>query len=352
MLSSSLIKLLSLLPAELSHNLALHGLKWTDKLSLLDLLQTAKQTDKKYAYPVELLAMKFPNPIGLAAGLDKNGDYIDSLAKLGFGFMEIGTLTPRPQPGNPQPRLFRLRADQAIINRMGFNNRGIDYAVQQIRKSKFIKQGGILGVNIGKNRDTPVEQAWEDYVYCLNQAYPYASYITVNLSSPNTPGLRDLQFGSILKQLLEKLKERQAYLAQQHGFYRPLCIKLSPDLTNEQLTYISQQLLVYAIDAVIATNTTVQRPCCLDSGADLAKQDGGLSGKPLGILSTNITRQLNHCLDGRIPIIGVGGVMTGEDAVDKIKAGANLVQLYTGLVYYGFQLIEDSVEAVRTYQNL
>ena len=333
---------MSWLPPEVAHQCSLSALHLAARMSCIPSAKIATT-------PVEIMGLSFPNAVGLAAGLDKNGDYIDALAQLGFGFIEIGTITPKPQPGNPRPRLFRLPRDQAIVNRMGFNNQGMDYAVARIKASKFVRAGGILGVNIGKNRDTPIEEAWDDYLVCLDQAYPYASYIVVNVSSPNTPGLRTLQSGAMFSHLLEQLKTRQVQLQQQHGVYRPICIKIAPDLLHDELMFISRKLLEYDIDAVIATNTTAERPCCLQH-AKQAQQQGGLSGKPLGRLSTNIIRQLQHQLAGKIPIIGVGGIMSDADAIEKIKAGARMVQLYTGLVYHGPTLVADCIRAVDNRQ--
>ena len=346
-LFSAALKAMSCFPPEVAHSLSLSAINLADRLSCVPAPGVAV---KKNAVPVHIWGLTFPNAVGLAAGLDKNGDYMDALAKLGFGFIEIGTLTPKPQSGNPKPRLFRLTEDQAIINRMGFNNKGIDYAVDRIKKSRFVRAGGILGVNIGKNRDTPLKDAGDDYLVCLDKIYPYASYITINLSSPNTPGLRDLQFGSVFCTLLDQLKTRQAQLQQRHKVYRPICIKIAPDMLHDELTFICQKLLVYAIDGVIATNTTAERPCCLQPSA-LAQQAGGLSGKPLQKLSTNIIRQLHHQLADKIPIIGVGGIMSGAHAVAKLKSGARLVQLYTGLVYQGPALISACIQAIQHHHQ-
>jgi dihydroorotate dehydrogenase len=291
------------------------------------------------------MGIDFPNPVGLAAGLDKNGDYIDALAALGFGFIEIGTITPRPQAGNPQPRLFRIPEAHAIINRMGFNNLGVDHLVSQVQKAKF---KGVLGINIGKNFDTPVENAADDYVHCLEKVYDYASYVAVNISSPNTQGLRSLQTGSAFADLLQQLKQTQARLAEQYGHYVPLAVKIAPDLQDEDIEYIAEQLVQHQIDGVIATNTTITRTGI--EGLDLAAETGGLSGKPLKALSSYTLSRLAQALAGRIPIIGVGGISEGSDAAEKIMAGASLVQVYTGFIYQGAQLIEDAAAAIKALE--
>ena len=287
------------------------------------------------------MGLDFPNPVGLAAGLDKNADHIEALAALGFGFIEVGTLTPRPQPGNPKPRLFRLEPEQAIINRMGFNNKGIDHALASIAKSKY---KGILGVNIGKNFDTPVENAADDYLECMRKCYSVASYIVVNLSSPNTPGLRSLQFGEELKKLLALLKAEQALLAEKYNRIVPLAVKIAPDLTNEEIGLIADAFLEFEIDAVIATNTSLDRDAVSNSA--YRREAGGLSGAPIVKQSTYIIAQLSKALDGKIPIIGVGGITSGKDAADKIAAGASLVQVYSGFIYKGPKLIQDAIEAI------
>jgi dihydroorotate dehydrogenase len=289
------------------------------------------------------MGLDFPNPVGLAAGLDKNGAYIEALAKLGFGFIEVGTVTPRPQPGNPQPRLFRLPQAQAIINRMGFNNDGIDHLIENIKRSNF---HGILGVNIGKNFDTPVDKAVEDYLICFQKAYRYASYVTINISSPNTRNLRQLQNSPELERLLHLLKREQTKLSDQQGKYTPLVIKIAPDLESSQLEAIAQLLIKYQIDGVIATNTTISRQNL--EHLPLSNEIGGLSGAPLKPLSTKVIRKLYALLQGTIPIIGVGGILSAEDAKEKIEAGANLIQIYTGLIYHGSDLIRQSVEAICT----
>ncbi len=296
--------------------------------------------------PRQAFGLSFSNPVGLAAGLDKNADFIDEMAALGFGFIEVGTVTPRPQPGNPKPRLFRLPQSQAIINRMGFNNKGVDHLVGRIKKRRY---KGILGVNIGKNFDTPLERAHEDYQTCLRKVYPYADYIVINISSPNTPGLRDLQFADGLKTLLDAMKSGQKFLAELHSRRVPLLVKLAPDLDQEQIAGLADVLLQYEMDGVVATNTTISRDAV--AGQSHADEKGGLSGAPLTDKSTAIIRQLAEKLQGKLPIIGVGGIMRGTDAVDKVKAGATLVQLYTGLIYRGPELVGEVADALRGIEH-
>jgi dihydroorotate dehydrogenase len=333
---SVLRQLLFCLPTETSHHLALGSLKWAEKLKLSGLL--AKDQSRA---PVTVMGLEFPNPVGMAAGLDKNAEYIDALAALGFGFVEVGTVTPKPQPGNPQPRLFRLPEAGAIINRMGFNNHGVDYLVEQVKRSNY---RGILGINIGKNKDTPAEKAVDDYLICMRKVYDLASYITVNLSSPNTPGLRDLQFGEPLEQLLAQLKTEQKILAEKTGRYVPLTVKIAPDMAYDDIQQVADALVRNGIDGVIATNTTIAR----DAVKHLAhgEETGGLSGAPLTQASTQVIQVLAKALDGKLPIIGVGGIMNGQDAADKIKAGASLVQVYSGFIYKGPGLVADAVRCI------
>lgn len=291
--------------------------------------------------PRRIMGLDFPNPVGLAAGLDKNGECIRAWEALGFGFIEIGTVTPRPQLGNSRPRMFRLPPAQALINRFGFNNKGVDHLIEQVQRAKF---KGILGINIGKNADTPVASATDDYLIGLRKVYPWASYITVNISSPNTPGLRDLQYGAALDQLLLALKAEQRRLCDAHGRYVPLAIKIAPDLADADLSLVAQALLRYEMDAVIATNTTFSRAGV--EGLAHAEESGGLSGAPLQERSTAVIRQLASILAGEIPIIAVGGILSGADAAAKITAGASLVQIYTGFIYRGPDLIREAVLAL------
>ncbi|MDP2903636.1 MAG: quinone-dependent dihydroorotate dehydrogenase [Methylovulum sp.] len=291
--------------------------------------------------PVNVMGLTFKNPVGLAAGMDKNGDYIDALAAIGFGFIEIGTVTPRPQPGNPKPRLFRLPEHNAIINRMGFNNSGIDHLLHQVAHTRYT---GVLGINIGKNFDTPIANAADDYLIGLRKAYPHASYITINISSPNTQNLRQLQQGDEIKNLIALLKEEQLKLQQEHGRYVPLVIKIAPDLSDDEISHIARLLLEYAIDGVIATNTTVARDRI--AGHKLANEAGGLSGAPVKAKSTYIVRALAAELNGKIPIIAAGGILSAEDAQEKLAAGASLVQVYSGLIYRGPALVKDIVQGL------
>ena len=288
--------------------------------------------------PIRVMGLDFPNRVGLAAGLDKNGEAIDGLAKLGFGFLEIGTVTPRPQPGNPKPRLFRLPEQRAIINRMGFNNHGVAALLGNVRAAKY---QGILGINIGKNADTPIERAADDYLACLDQVYALASYVTVNISSPNTKNLRQLQGGDELDALLGALKARQAQLADKHGRYVPLALKIAPDLDAEQIAQIAAALRRHRIDAVIATNTTLGREGV--EASPHAKETGGLSGAPLFEKSTAVVAALAQALAGELPIIAAGGILDGEKARAKLAAGAALVQIYSGLIYRGPELVRECV---------
>ncbi len=292
--------------------------------------------------PRRIMGIDFPNPVGLAAGLDKNGECIKAWAALGFGFIEVGTVTPRPQPGNPKPRLFRLPAAQALINRMGFNNKGVDYLIEQVRQSGF---KGVLGINIGKNADTPVEHATDDYLIGLRKVYPWASYVAVNISSPNTLGLRDLQYGAALDHLLDALKTEQHRLTEQYGRYVPLAVKIAPDIADADVPTVAQALLRYEMDAVIAANTTFSR-AGVESLPD-GDQTGGLSGAPLRKRATVLVKQLREILGNTLPIIAVGGIMNGADAAARIAAGASLVQIYTGFIYRGPALIHEIIRALR-----
>ncbi len=297
----------------------------------------------KTGSPCRVMGLEFANPVGLAAGLDKDGEHIDALGRLGFGFIEVGTVTPRPQPGNPRPRLFRLPEAQALINRMGFNNQGIEPLVQRLRRSRYL---GVIGVNIGKHRDTPPERAHEDYLFCLERAYPHACYIAVNISSPNTPGLRDLQFGEPLGHLLGTLKQAQARLAERGGRYVPLAVKVAPDMADADIDRIAAVLMVHGIDGLIATNTTADRSGV--AGLNHAGEIGGLSGTPLTVRSTEVVARFARALDGALPIIAVGGILSGDDARAKLAAGASLVQLYTGLIYRGPALVREVIQALAT----
>lgn len=321
--------------AEKAHHLSLEGMDKVHKLGLSSLLAKSAPT-----VPVELMGMQLPNPVGLAAGLDKNGAYINALAALGFGFIEIGTITPKPQDGNPKPRLFRLPKEQAIINRMGFNNAGIDAMIRNIENSRF---KGILGVNIGKNAATPIENAANDYLICLEKAYTHASYITINISSPNTKNLRALQGEDELFKLLNTLKNKQSQLASQHGCYVPLAVKIAPDLDEDGIHAVAQVTLQTEIDGIIATNTTIDKSSL--GNHPLAQEAGGLSGLPDREPSNKVLKQLVQALDNKIPVVGVGGIVTGEDAAHKIQLGAKAVQIYSGMVYQGPQLITDSILA-------
>jgi dihydroorotate dehydrogenase len=299
---------------------------------------------KQPSFPVKVLNMTFPNPVGLAAGLDKNGAHIDALFALGFGFVEVGTVTPKPQPGNPKPRMFRLPEYNAIINRLGFNNEGVDALVRNVEKARR-KGDGILGINIGKNKDTPNDEAERDYIHCLEKVYPLADYVTINISSPNTAGLRELQEEQALRRLLGVLKDAQERLWTRHGRRVPMLVKVAPDLADEDIDVTARVLGELQVDGVIATNTTVSRIAVHQH--PLAKETGGLSGEPLMAKSTAVLRMLRTRLPEQIPLIGVGGVLTGADAVKKMAAGASLVQCYTGLIYRGPRLIGECVEAIR-----
>lgn len=324
------------LDPETAHTVTLKLLKFAQQTGLTSLI-AATNPDK----PVTVMGLNFKNRLGLAAGLDKNGDYIDGLAGLGFGFIEIGTVTPRPQPGNPKPRLFRLPEHQAIINRMGFNNLGVDHLVEQVQNCRY---QGVLGINIGKNFDTPIESATEDYLIGLRKSYPLASYITINISSPNTKNLRQLQQGDEIRKLLDALKQEQLVLEKQHGKYVPLVVKIAPDLTDAEITHIAELLLEFAIDGVIATNTTIERG--MIQSHPLANEAGGLSGAPVKQKSTYVVAKLAQVLNGKLPIIAAGGILTAGDAQEKLAAGASLVQIYSGLIYKGPQLIADILESL------
>lgn len=329
-------QLLFKLSPETSHDLSLDLIGAGGRMGLNGML--CKQPA---SLPVSVMGLNFANPVGLAAGLDKNGAAIDGFAQLGFGFVEIGTVTPRPQPGNPKPRLFRLPEATAIINRMGFNNLGVDHLLERVGASRY---KGVLGINIGKNFDTPVERAVDDYLICLDKVYTAASYITVNVSSPNTPGLRSLQFGDSLKQLLDALAERREQLAGTHGKRVPLAIKIAPDMSDEETALVAAALMESGMDAVIATNTTLGREGV--EALPYGGEAGGLSGAPVLEKSTHIVKVLAGELGGKLPIIAAGGITEGRHAAEKIAAGASLVQIYSGFIYKGPALIREAVDAI------
>ena len=289
--------------------------------------------------PIEVMGIIFPNCVGLAAGLDKDGEAIDAFHKMGFGHIEVGTVTPKPQPGNPKPRMFRVKEEEAIINRMGFNNKGVDNLVENL---KARRSNILVGVNIGKNKDTPLDEGKNDYLMCMEKVYPHAAYITVNISSPNTPGLRSLQYGELLNELLSELKVKQSVLTEDHGRYVPLALKIAPDLSEKEIDSIAVSLLENKFDAVIATNTTLDRQGI--RGLQHAEENGGLSGCPLFHSSTAVIAKLHSKLQKRIPIIGVGGINNAHDAQMKFEAGADLVQIYTGFIYQGPVLIKQIIE--------
>ncbi len=323
--------------AEKAHLIGLKMIKLVHTMGLSSLI-----FGKPVYAPVEVMGLTFPNRVGLAAGLDKNADFINGLSSVGFGFIEVGTITPRPQPGNPRPRLFRIPEAQAIINRMGFNNKGVEHLIEQVKQAD--RSNIILGINIGKNFDTPVESAVDDYKYCLQAVYLYADYITINISSPNTPGLRSLQFGDELKHLLETLKAEQTVLAEQTDRYVPLAVKIAPDMEDNDIKLIAELLLEKGIDAVIATNTTISRDAV--KGLPNAEEQGGLSGVPVYQQSTHVVKVLAEQLQGKLPIIAAGGIFSAQDAQEKIAAGAQLVQIYTGFIYRGHELIKECAEAL------
>ncbi len=321
--------ILFLMDAEKSHELSLRWLAWIANSPFAWLIKQPMVKD-----PIEVAGILFPNKVGLAAGLDKNATCIKAFSLMGFGHIEVGTVTPRPQPGNPKPRLFRLVKSQALINRFGFNNLGVNQLIENVKKANF---SGVLGINIGKNFDTPVEKANDDYIECLRQVYPYASYVTVNISSPNTENLRSLQFGEALESLLDAVKREQKRLAKKYQKQVPIFIKIAPDLNIEELSQVVSSFKKYQIDGVIATNTTFSRQG-VESEAQ-ANEKGGMSGLPLLKASNQLIRELHRLVDGDFPIIGVGGICSAEDAVSKQASGADLVQIYSGFIYQGPALI-------------
>jgi dihydroorotate dehydrogenase len=328
--------LLFALDPETAHSVAFAALDRAARLSIARHL-----APRLPASPVSIMGIAFPNRVGLAAGLDKNAEHLAGLATFGFGFLEAGTVTPRAQSGNPKPRMFRLPQSNALINRLGFNNDGVARFVANVTKARY---AGVLGINIGKNFDTPNERAADDYLACLRAVYPHAHYVTVNISSPNTKGLRDLQEDAALAALLATLKHEQILLAEQHGKYVPLAIKIAPDLTDEAIRAVARLLVEHQMDGVIATNTTIARDAVV--GQPHAAETGGLSGAPVRERSTAVVRILARALDGAVPIIGVGGILSGADAREKIEAGASLVQIYTGLIYRGPALVAECVRAL------
>jgi dihydroorotate dehydrogenase len=325
---------------ETAHELTLESLRLGHRLGVTRLLC------KAHSQPVRCMGLDFPNPVGVGAGLDKNGDYFEALGDLGFGFVEIGTVTPRPQPGNPRPRVFRLPRAQAMINRLGFNSKGVDHLVRRVQRHRF---KGVLGINIGKNFDTPIEDAVDDYLHCLVKVYPYADYVTINISSPNTPDLRDLQGKAELDRLLAAVAARRAELAERHGRCVPLAVKVAPDLEDAQIRAIAAVVAQHRMDAVIATNTTIGREGV--AGMQHANEAGGLSGAPLKARADRVLAVLRKALPPQIALIGVGGITRGQDAVDKLELGAELVQFYTGMVYRGPELVAECLQAIADHNG-
>ena len=328
------------LDPEQAHNLTLSNLDRAERWGLLERL-----INKPVADPRTICGITFANPVGLAAGLDKDGKHIDALATLGFGFLEIGTVTPRPQAGNPKPRMFRLSEAQGIINRMGFNNDGVDACVTRVRRSRFWQQGGVLGMNIGKNASTPIEDAASDYITAMEAVYEMASYITVNISSPNTQNLRALQGEEMLRSLLRSLDEARKRLSDRYGVRKPLFLKIAPDLKSSDIDLIADLSMEFGMDAIIATNTTIARDAV--QGMQHSEEAGGLSGAPVRAASTQVIKTLKARLGNTLPIIGVGGILSGADAKENIIAGASLVQIYSGLIYKGPDLVSECAKALR-----
>lgn len=323
-------------PPEKAHWLALEAARLVGGTGLLERLWPVPASE-----PVHVMGLSLPNPVGLAAGLDKEGRYMDALGALGFGFLEIGTVTPRPQAGNPRPRLFRLPDHDAIINRMGFNNPGLEVVAANIRASRY---SGILGVNVGRNKDTPAAQAVDDYLAGIERMWSLADYLTINVSSPNTPGLRDLQHGDALRSLLASVRDKQLALTDSRGHYVPIAVKVAPDMDEAAIGFMAAALREVGMDGVIATNTTVDHSAVLRD--PFGEETGGLSGRPLAEPSTQVIRQLRAELGAEFPIIGVGGIVSGAAAQAKIRAGASAVQLYSGLIYQGPQLVAECIEAI------
>jgi dihydroorotate dehydrogenase len=336
MMYSLLRKALFIADPETAHGLALEGLRLSHEIGATSLLCS------NISQPVTVMGLEFPNPVGMAAGMDKNGDYIDALGSVGFGFVEIGTTTPRPQSGNPKPRIFRIEEANAMINRLGFNNKGVDYLVEKAKKHRF---QGILGINIGKNFDTPNDRAADDYLVCLEKVYAHADYITINISSPNTKGLRDLQDTEQLDKLLAALNTRRLELADEHQQRVPLVVKVAPDLVDEDIAGIAESVVRNEFDGVIATNTTISRSAV--KGLPHADEPGGLSGTPLKDMANHVLAALRDALPKEVSLIGTGGITSGADAAEKIQLGADLVQFYTGFVYKGPDLVKDCLTAIR-----
>ncbi|MFT5210586.1 MAG: dihydroorotate dehydrogenase [Flavobacterium sp.] len=341
-------KLLFLLPTETSHHLSLQSIALMEQLNLSSLVANDPVID-----PLELMGIRFPNRVGLAAGLDKDAHCIDGMSALGFGFLEVGTVTPQAQQGNPKPRLFRLKSTNALINRMGFNNEGVDAMIKRIRRSNF---AGVLGINIGKNASTAIEDALGDYEYCLRKVYKFASYIVVNISSPNTQGLRSLQHGDELSKLLDGLKKEQTTLAIKHQKHTPLLVKIAPDMNDEEITTLTNKLLEFELDGIVVSNTTVSRSAVV--GEKHASEIGGLSGEPLKVQSDHVLSIVSALVssavssaDKKMAIIGVGGILKPEDALNKVKLGADLVQVYTGFIYKGPDLIHQSAQAIQAWRS-
>ena len=325
------------LPPETAHDVTLNALATGRHLHLI-------RPPKHAAQRVELLGLEFDNAVGLAAGLDKNGDYIDALAALGFGFIEVGTVTPKPQSGNPKPRMFRLPEHQALINRLGFNNKGVDHLVERLKKRTF---KGLVGANIGKQKETPVERAAEDYVHCLERVYAHCDYITVNISSPNTANLRELQDTGALRELIDELLACRTRLRQTHELQRPILIKIAPDWHESALIASLEVIGKSGIDGLIATNTTLDRNAV--AGNVHADEAGGLSGAPLKSAADSVLKHARDVLGAQFPIIGLGGIVNGDDAREKFEAGADLIQIYTGLIYHGPALVRECIEAAADY---
>jgi len=323
---------------ERAHALTLQGLKLAHQVGAMRWLCSP------LSIPVECMGLRFPNPVGVAAGLDKNADYFEALGDLGFGFVEVGTVTPRAQAGNPKPRVFRLPASEALINRLGFNNKGVDYLVERVRKHRF---RGVLGINIGKNAVTPIENAGDDYVHCFEKVYPHAGYVTINISSPNTSNVRELQGQDHLDALLQRIADTRTALADRFSRRVPIAVKVAPDLDAAQIAHIAKSVVQHELDGVIATNTTITRPGLETS--ETSKETGGLSGAPLKPMADAVLAEFRRHLPRGIALIGVGGISHGSDAVDKLKLGADLVQFYTGMIYRGPALVSDCLEAVQQH---